>query len=146
MNSVFSPKQLLFQELFVGTLIYAVVLGFFDDYTQIVTAQSFSTVFLAGFILEILTYLTFRLKTMVVSRIRERPGKTNGILLALSIWLVMFLSKFVFVWALDVVFGESINIEGFFGILAIVLLVTIVHKSAYIVFRYLGRGYNPIAS
>ena len=34
----FSPRQLLFKELFVGTLVYAIVLGFFDDYTSIVEA------------------------------------------------------------------------------------------------------------
>ena len=44
----FTARQLLFKELFVGTLIYAVVLGFFDDYTSIVEARSFSYVCLAA--------------------------------------------------------------------------------------------------
>lgn len=61
-----SPAQLRFQELFVGTLIYAIVLGFFNDYTDIVYAKSFSTIFLAAFLLEVLTFLTFSLKRYVV--------------------------------------------------------------------------------
>jgi hypothetical protein len=60
----FSPAQLKFQELFVGTLIYAVVLGFFNDYTSIVYAKSFSTIFLAAVLLEALTFLTFELKSV----------------------------------------------------------------------------------
>ena len=36
----FTSQQLLFKELFVGTLIYAVVLGFFDDHTSIVEARA----------------------------------------------------------------------------------------------------------
>ncbi|WP_207843499.1 hypothetical protein [Williamsia soli] len=51
----FNSKQLAFKELFVGALIYAVVLGFFNDYTSLVYATSFSTIFFAAIVLEILT-------------------------------------------------------------------------------------------
>ena len=40
----------------------------------------------------------------------------------------MFLSKFVFVWVVDLLFGDNINMYGFFGILTAVAGVTIVHK------------------
>lgn len=50
----------------------------------------------------------------------------------------MFLSKFVFIWSIDQVFGDNIDINGFFGILYLVLAVTILHKSADLVFRNLG--------
>ena len=45
-SDTLNSHQLLFQEIFIGTLIYAVVLGFFNDYTNIVSAKSFSTIFL----------------------------------------------------------------------------------------------------
>jgi hypothetical protein len=61
-EGILNAKQLLFKDLFVGTLIYAVVLGFFNDYTSIVEAKSFSSIFLASIVLEILTFLTFYLK------------------------------------------------------------------------------------
>lgn len=50
----------------------------------------------------------------------------------------MFSSKFVFVWVIDMIFGDTINIYGFFGILAVVLCVTIVHKLADKLFVALG--------
>lgn len=54
------------------------------------------------------------------------------------VWLVMFLSKFVFVGALNYIFGDNVNVYGFFGILTIVICVTIVHKLADLTFIRLG--------
>lgn len=67
-------KQLIFEEMFVGTLIYAVVLGFFNDYTDIFYAKSFSTIFLCALVMQILTFLTFELKNRVIAWLKGREG------------------------------------------------------------------------
>lgn len=134
----FSPRQLLFKELFVGTLIYAVVLGFFNDYTNIVFAKSFSTIFFAAVTLEALTYLTFLLKDTIITRLKDKPEVIYRALMFFCVWLVMFLSKFVFMWAIDVSFGDNITIHSFFGILWLVLCVTVAHKLADKAFLKLG--------
>ncbi len=133
-----SPRQLAFQELFVGTLIYAVVLGFFNDYTSIVSARSFSTIFFASVLLEVLTYLVFQLKNTIIAWLKNRQGTVYKILMFFCVWLVMFLSKFVFIWALDLVFDDYIIINGFFGILFVVLCVTITQRLANKTFVSLG--------
>jgi hypothetical protein len=137
-NKVFSSRQMLFKELFVGALIYAVVLGFFNDYTSIVYAKSFSTIFYSAVVLEILTYLAFLLKEKIVTWLNNRQGLIYRVLMFFCVWLVMFVSKFVFIWVIDMIFGNNINIHGFFGILIIVLCVTIIHKLANRVFTLLG--------
>ncbi len=137
-NNAFTSSQLLFQEIFIGTLIYVAVLGLINDYTSIVYAKSFSTIFFASIVLEILTYLAFKLKGQIIAWLKGRQGAVYRILMLFCVWLVMFLSKFVFIWVLDLMFGSYINIHGFFGILAIVLCVTIIHKLAYYIFKKLG--------
>lgn len=139
-GKTFSPRQLAFQEIFIGTLIYAVVLGFFNDYTSIVSARSFSTIFFASVVLEILTYLAFQLKGAIISWLKNRQGTVYRALMFFCVWLVMFVSKFVFIWALDLVFDDYIIINGFFGILLVVLSVTIIHKLAYMLFYQLGEN------
>jgi hypothetical protein len=138
-NTKFSPAQMLFQELVIGTLIYTTVLGFLNDYTSIVYAKSFSTIFFASIVLEFLTYLAFQLKGAIVSWLKDHDGLPYRILMFFCVWLVMFASKFVFIWALDLLFGNYININGFFGILLVVLCVTVLHKLTYHVFKMLGR-------
>lgn len=136
----FTPAQLAYQELFIGTLIYVAVLGLFNDYTSIVSAKSFSTIIYASIVLELLTYLAFKLKSTIIAWLKGREGIVYKILMFFCVWLIMFLSKFVFIWALDIIFGDYISINGFFGILLVVLSVTIVHKLAYYVFQRLGQS------
>jgi uncharacterized membrane protein YvlD (DUF360 family) len=139
----FTSGQLLFKELFVGTLIYAVVLGFFDDYTSIVEARSYSYVFLAAIVLEVLTCATLAVKDAIVARFRHRDSRGATVLMAFGVWGVLFVSKFVFIWAIDFIFGDAIDIEGFFGIFAVALVVTVVHRLADSVFVRLGRPSAP---
>jgi hypothetical protein len=135
----FTAKQILLKELFVGTLIYAVVLGFLNDYTDIVLAKSFSTVFFSAIILQTLTMLALKLKVMLVDWFKPRKGSASKVGMFFSVWLVMFSSKFVFIWALDLFFGSYITISGFFGILLVAALVTAIHKLADYTFLTLGK-------
>lgn len=143
----FNNRQLLFKEFFVGTLIYAVTLGFFNDYTSVVYARSFSWVFYASLVLQLLTMLAFWLKNQIIRWLRGRKGAAYTFLMFFCAWLVMFVSKFVFVWGIDLIFSDNIDINGFFGILAVVACVTIVHKFADWAFVKLGQSTpeNPIA-
>lgn len=134
----FTKAQLAYQELFIGTLIYVAVLGLFNDYTTIVSAKSFSTIIFASVVLELLTYLALQLKSAIIKWLKHREGTAYKFLMFFSIWFVMFISKFVFIWALDFIFGSYISINGFFGILLVVASVTVVHKLAYYIFQKLG--------
>jgi hypothetical protein len=137
-DKIFNSRQLAFKELFVGTFIYAAVLGFFNDYTGMVEAKSFSTIFLAAIVLEVLTFLTFLLKNHIVRWLKDKPGPYYRALLFFCVWLVMFCSKFVFVWAVDAIFGNNINIDGFFSILLLIVSVTAIHQLADYTFKHLG--------
>jgi hypothetical protein len=134
----FNARQLLFKELFVGALIYAVVLGFFDDYTSIVEASSFSYLFMAAIVLEVLTCGAFALKDAIIKSLRHRGSHASTAVMVFGVWFVMFASKFVFIWAIDVVFGDDVNVNGFFGIFMIALVVTVLHRFADWVFITLG--------
>ena len=139
MSKQFTDKQILFKELFVGTLIYAVILGFLNDYTEIVQARSFSTIFSSAVLLQTLTILAFKLKTLLIGWLKPKKGSLAKFGMFFSVWLVMFTSKFVFIGALDLVFGSYVAINGFFGILLVVVLVTAIHKLADYTFKALGQ-------
>lgn len=138
MATNFNAKQQVFTELFVGTLIYVVVLGFFRDYTDIVYAKSFSTMFLVAVVLEVLTYLAFLLKKRIVAWLKPKTGALYRVLLFFAVWFVMFISKFVFIAVLDLLFSDYIYIHGFFGILFVVASVTILHKLVGVTFQKLS--------
>jgi len=108
----------------LGVLLYSVVLAFFNDYTNIFSASSYSTTFAVAVVMQLLTYATFVAKDRIVYRFR-RAESTSRIGIALSVWLLMFLSKFVFLGAIDLIFSQEVEISGFFGLIAIIASLTI---------------------
>ncbi|HSW79631.1 MAG TPA: hypothetical protein VLG47_02535 [Candidatus Saccharimonadales bacterium] len=137
---LFNKRQLIFQELFIGTLIYVVVLGFFEEYTNYVYSQGFTAIFLGSVVLEILTFLVFKIEHRVINLFKPHKEKLYRILMVACVWLIMIVSKFLFVLALDLIFGDYIKVKGFFGILGVVISVTIIQKLAYKIFNILGDG------
>lgn len=132
-----NSRQILFKDLFVGTLIYAVVLGFFNDYTDIITAKSFSTIFLAAFVLQLLTYSVFWLKKKVVIKLKPKKELKFKLVMIFGVWLIMFSSKFVFIGTIDLIFGDNMNVSGFVGILLVALSATIAARLSDLVFEKL---------
>jgi hypothetical protein len=127
-----------FHYFLVGTLLYTVVLGFFSDYTDILYTQSYSTTFLAAIVMQILTMLTFRFKDWIASFFPST--KKTGSLKALyvfCIWLIIFFSKFLYLYILDILFGPRIEITGFFGILGIIIIATLLFKATEIIYQKL---------
>lgn len=131
-------NQTIFREMVLGTLLYAVVLGFFADYTDFLSVKSYSTTFLAAILLQILTYLTLGLKTWIIAKFRGKTGAAHRTALVLSVWLVMFLSKFVFLWALDIAFSPNFQISGFAGLVLIILTMLVAQQLIDLVYRKLG--------
>lgn len=128
-----NDKQRLFREMVFGTLVYAVVLGFFNDYTDILHTDSYSTTFLVAIVMQLLTYLTFLLKDVV-----SKKFKANKIALVLGVWLLLFLSKFVFLAVINLLFGYAVEISGFVGLMIVIVTMTVIKQSLDAVFKKLA--------
>jgi hypothetical protein len=115
-------------DMVLGVLIYAVVLGFFNDYTNILTTKSYSTTFLVAIVMQLLTYGTLKLKSYVVNRFKNKDKFRHKAMMGLGIWLIMFFSKFVFLGVIDFIFGDVVEISGFIGIMMIIISVVIFIK------------------
>ncbi|MBC9928247.1 MULTISPECIES: hypothetical protein [unclassified Leucobacter] len=135
-----SRAQAFYRTMLLGTLIYSVVLGFFNDYTDVLHTSSYSVTFSLAFVLQVLTYLTFAAKDVVQAKFGGRPGRGAKFGLVFGVWLVMFSSKFVFLAVVEVIFREQVQISGFAGIFLVVVVLTVLQKLAELVDRRLGRA------
>jgi len=133
-----SSRQELFRTMFVGVLLYTVVLGFFNDYTHILHTGTYSVTFMVAIVLQVLTYLTFAFKDWVVKRIKNRGGNNQKLGIVLSVWAIMFFSKFVFLGAISVIFRGEVEISGFVGLLIIVACLTLVQWLVEAIYEKLG--------
>ena len=114
--------------MLIGTLIYSVVIGFFNDYTNVIDTKSYSITFALAIVLQFLTFLTLLVKKQVVNKSNRFSGKKSKIMLVIGVWAVSFISKFVFLWVISLIFGQSVQINGFLNILIIVLTMLVVQK------------------
>ncbi|HMS92573.1 MAG TPA: hypothetical protein PJ993_03450 [Candidatus Saccharibacteria bacterium] len=96
MSSKTSNKQEFFLSMVIGVLLYSVVLGFFNDYTDILHTSSYSLTFLLAIVMQVLTYLTFEVKKMAQKWFSDKNGYWYKFGLIFTVWLILFLSKFVF--------------------------------------------------
>ncbi len=130
-------RQEIFIEIVIGTLIYSVVFGFFSDYTNLIYTSSYSITFLAALLMQLLVYPTFKLKILVARWFRKKNTKARKIGLAISIWAILFFSKFVFLEVLNFVLGEYIEI-GFIGVIAVIIFATILANLTQMIYLKLG--------
>ena len=140
--NVYSDRQRIFLLYFVGALIDLVVLGLFDEYSDKVFVDSFTTMLLASVVLQFLLKATIAVEHRVAGYFKGKPGGWMKFMRFFCAWLVLFGSKFVILEALDFAFGESVKFEGVFhGIVwLIVVVVTMV-----IVEELVVRFYRKLA-
>ena len=134
-----TEKQALFQNMFVGVLLYTVVIGFFNDYTDVLSTESYSTTFLVSVVMQLLTYATFALKDKIKLFYKNKQGKFVTPALVFSIWLVLFFSKFIFLAVLDFIFGEQVEFSGFIGIFVVIICLTILQKLSEFIYKKLAE-------
>jgi hypothetical protein len=79
-------------------------------------------------VMQLLTFATFWVKDIVAKHIKALNRPRGKLLLGFGVWLVIFLSKFVFLWAISVIFRDSVQISGFVGLLLVIVLMTAVQK------------------
>lgn len=133
-----SRKQAIFRDMFVGILLYSVVLGFFNDYTNILHTGTYSVTFAVAVVMQILTYATFAFKDWVKDLFPKERQTKHKIGLGLSIWLIMFVSKFIFLGVISVVFKDEVEISGFVGLLLIIVCLTVAQKLVELIYGWLG--------
>ncbi len=114
--------------MILGVLLYSVVLGFFNDYTDILQTRSYSVTFAVAVVMQLLTYATFALKDRVVRGFRRRGGPQHKVGIVISVWLIMFLSKFVFLGVISVIFRDAVHLSGFIGLMLIIVTMTVAQK------------------
>ena len=107
--------------------------------TSMLYTDSYSITFAVAIVMQILTYATFLLKDKVLAWFRRERAPQRKAAMLFSVWLIMFLSKFVFLGAIAVIFGDKVEISGFVGLLLIIICMTAAQTAIELVDRKLGH-------
>jgi hypothetical protein len=136
----YSDRQRLFLLYFVGALIDLVVLGLFDEYSDKVYVDSFTTMLLASVLLQLLLKATIAIEHRVAGYFKAKPGGWMKFMRFFCAWLVLFGSKFVILEALDLAFGEAVKFDGVWhGIVWLIVVVVTMVIVEELVVRFYRR-------
>lgn len=125
-----------FRSWAVDILIYTLVLNLFVEYSSAVVIDSFTISILTAAVLKVILDAL----TAVEHRVRSRLGRFSSVLSLLATWLVVFLSKFVILEIIDVIFGEHVELGGFILVAILVVTMMLVREVTVRVYRALGAG------
>lgn len=133
-----SPRQRAFLRYFTAVLVDLAVLGLFVEYSEHVTADSFTIMLLAAVLLQVLLKLTIVLEHRVAAFFNARQGGFARFMRFFAAWLVLFGSKFVILEALALAFGDRLSFGGRFNgiVTLIVVVVTMLVVEAALVKLY----------
>ena len=135
---VYSDRQRLFLLYFVGALVDLVVLGLFDEYSDKVFVDSFTTMLLASVVLQLLLKATIAVEHKVAAYWKAK-GKSgfNTFMRFFCAWVVLFGSKFVILEALSFAFEKDVHFTGVFhGIVWLIIVVVTMIIAEELVVRF----------
>ena len=137
-----SDRQRLFVLFFTGTLIDLVILGLFNEYSDHVYVDTFTTALLASIVLQVLLKATIAAEHRVLAKFKGKTGAAWKSTKFFVAWLILFGSKFVILEILALIFAKDLHFTGMFHglIWLIVVVVTMV-----IVEELVVRFYRKLA-
>lgn len=119
-----SDRQRLIMRYTFGVLIDLVVLNLFAEFWDSVTVASFSWSLLAAILLQFLLKGTIYLEHKVAMYFSSRSGAFMKFMRYFGAWLILFLSKFVFLEVIVLVFGDKVRFEGMWhGVVPLIFVV-----------------------
>ncbi|MFW2334878.1 hypothetical protein [Ilumatobacter sp.] len=116
-----TPAQDRFADWMRDVLVYTVVLNLFVEFSDAIVIDSFTISIFTAVVLKILLDIL----TMVEHHVSHFFSKIHRVLGFLSMWAVLFLSKFVILEVIDIIFGDHVELGKLLDVILLVLALMI---------------------
>ncbi len=132
-------KQEIFFDWMSDVLVYTVVLNLFVEHVDNVVIDSFTISIFTAILLKILLDIVMRTEHAVSGFWGDKEGTMASILGKVSLLVILFLGKLLLLWAVDVVFGDHVELGHFIEVVALVLALMITRELVHRLFLALGN-------
>ena len=120
-------------------LVDIVVLNLFVEFVHTVVIDSFWISILTAVLLKLMVDAVKGLEQRVSTYLSAKEGAAWKPIRFFAVWLILFLSKFVILEVVNVVFGSHVELGAFVEILAIIVTMLVANAALQAVYRWLGR-------
>ena len=132
-------SQERFASWVTDVLVYIVVLNLFIEYVPRVITESFTISILTAVVLKFLIDVITGLESHVSGWFKLREGRVWRALGLVTMFLILFVSKFVILEVIDVVFGDRVALGGFIEVASLVITMILARQGVGWVYRRLGE-------
>ena len=136
-------RQEQFVSWVVDILVYTVVLGIFVEYVDSVVIDSFTIMIGTAILLKALLAAIIGFEHRVNDYFKRRGGTLNRVLGIIATLSILFWSKFLILEAVDIVFGDHVELGGFFMIVALIIAMMAARAVIEFIYKRLGTSQEP---
>ena len=120
-------------------LTYVAVLNLAAEYSEVVVIDSFTISLLTAVLLKVLLTIIVTAKSAVWGWARARESRFSTLVGALSVWAILFLSKFLILEAEDLIFGDHVELGGFVSVMALSAALMVAREAIQRTYLLLGQ-------
>ncbi len=139
---VVTPAQQRFASWMTDVLVYIVVLNLFVEHAREVVIDSFTISILTAILLKLMLDALLGVEHRVSAYFASRQGTVFKILGPLTVFSILFFSKFLILEVVNFVFGDHVALGHFVEIAAIVVAMIVASRVLRVIYMRLGR---PVA-
>lgn len=121
-------KKQVFLDWTMDLLIYITILNLFAEYSSSIYFETFTISILTAVVLKALLVLIIDLEHSVTKYFKKKKGDIYKYLNIIIAFLILFLSKFVILEIIDILFREKVEIEGFIPLVAMIIAMIATRK------------------
>lgn len=142
-NDASSPKlisggQSVFTSWTTEVLLNIIVLGLFVEYSDGIVIDSFTIVIFTAVVLKALLGVTFAVEHRARNFFWRRGGTINRVLGVVTMWAILFSSKFVILEIIDIIFRDDVEIDGFVPLVLLIITMIVAERAVEVVNERLG--------
>lgn len=135
--------QQRFASWVTDVLVYIVVLGLFVEYVPKVITESFTITIFTAVVLKLLIDAIARLEHRVSGWFKRREGSGWRVLGLVTMFAILFISKFVILEVIDIVFGDRVTLGKFIEVAVLVVTMILARQGVAWTYRRLGERGSP---
>ena len=133
-----TPAQARFISWVSEVLVDVIVLNLFVEFVHTVVIDSFYISILTAVLLKLMVDAVKGVEQQVSAYLAARQGTAWRIGRFIAVWLVLFLSKFVILEAVNIVFGDHVELGSFIEIVALIVTMLAANATLEGVYQMLG--------
>ena len=134
-----TKNQKRFASWIADVLVYIVVLNLFVEYVDAIIIDSFTISILTAVVLKALLDLIIGFEHRVNASFQGRGGTVNKVLGVVATLSILFLSKFVILEVIDILFRDRVELGGFLWIVALIIAMMATRAIVQVIYERLGR-------